>query len=414
MLYLEQVILYTAAMLLIYVLFLRNRPLFGFARFYLMLSAILPLVIPLVHLPSFVQQRVQAIPALQVTLPEVAIKAAGITQDIGSISMLWLIYGLMAMLFILWQIWGVYRLWHAVRIPGKQKGDRYTLITSSGYGPGSFGRYIFFPNDEVNKVILAHEQAHIALYHTLDIIFLNLLQAIVWPNVFLIWIKKEIRQVHEFQADAYVNADNEDYIELLLCSAFNVSSIPIMHSFIIHPIKRRIMMLQKNGRASLLKATLLVSACLGLVVMAGLTVQSCSKKSFNAASPPGGADDKNNYPDKDGVYKRATVMPQANFDLGSFLSANVKYPDDARHKGIEGKVVIKFIVGKNGDVLNPVVIKSPDSMLSAEALRVVSIMPKWTPGENEGERVPVSFYLPILFRLDNNDNTKEMSSPKSK
>jgi len=65
-------------------------------------------------------------------------------------------------------------------------------------------------------------------------------------------------------------------------------------------------------------------------------------------------------------------------------------------------VIVKFIVDENGNVLQPVVLSSPDQSLSDETIRVMNTMPKWTPGENKGKKVAVYFVLPVVFKLDNN------------
>jgi TonB family protein len=400
--YFIEVTIYTAAMLLVYVLFLRNRPLYNFSRFYLLASAALPFLMPLIELPVLLGQKIQMLPLLQFDLPEIAVGAAGnLKQSIDSSQMLLLVYVAVAIAGIILQLRNACMLWRTIKKSEKTRHGAFTLITSSGQGPGSFGRYVFFPGPEVDKTILAHEQAHVTLHHSGDIVFLNLLQAITWPNVLLIWIKKEIREVHEFQADSMVDSDREAYIQLLLCSAFQVSSMPLLHSFIIHPIKRRIMMLQKKGKASVIKASVLVTASTCVFLTVGMVIQSCNKNSGKTTSSSATTvtADVANKPDINGVYKMAATMPTCAYNWQSFLAENIKYPEDAKKKGVEGRVVIKFIVDENGNLVHPEVLKSPDDNLSAEALRVVSMMPKWVPGEENGKKVPVYFVLPISFKL---------------
>jgi protein TonB len=92
----------------------------------------------------------------------------------------------------------------------------------------------------------------------------------------------------------------------------------------------------------------------------------------------------------------------------NYIVANVKYPQEAKEKGITGKVFIEFIVNKKGKVTTARVLESVDPLLDAEALRVISTMPDWIPGENEnGKPVNVSMALPINFRLDDRDKDKE-------
>ena len=411
MIYLMQVLTYMTAMLLIYGLFLRNKPLYQFSRLYLLACAVLPLFIPLLQMPVTVQQQIQkAVPA-NFFLPTFTISVSNkIAVPSGDIPVLLYGYAIVALLFAAWQLLGVNRLWKVIKSSKKEKYGSYTLVTNSGYGPGSVGRFILFPGEEVNETILAHEQAHISLHHTRDLIFLNILQAILWPNPLLLWIKKELKEVHEFQADALVNPDKEIYAQLLLSSVFNTHSVPIMHSFIIHPIKRRIIMLQKNGKAAPLRTAVQVCGALTLFMGFAVGIQSCTKKAGTASSEKQSMEKLISNSDKtkpvptigdDGVYKIAEKMPRFNIDMATFLEQNLRYPESAKKMGLEGMVIVKFIVDEYGNVKHPIIIKSPDAILSNEAIRAISLMPRWTPGENNGKPVAVYFTLPVLFQLEN-------------
>ena len=83
----------------------------------------------------------------------------------------------------------------------------------------------------------------------------------------------------------------------------------------------------------------------------------------------------------------------------SFLQKNIKYPAEAKEKGDEGRVIVQFVVEKDGSIVEPKVVKSVSPELDAEALRVVQMMPKWKPGQQRGKNVRVQFTLPVSFRL---------------
>ncbi|MDE6290150.1 MAG: energy transducer TonB [Muribaculaceae bacterium] len=85
--------------------------------------------------------------------------------------------------------------------------------------------------------------------------------------------------------------------------------------------------------------------------------------------------------------------------LMRWLSSNIHYPESAQKNDIQGRVIVKFIVEKDGSITNAQVIRSVDSDLDREALRVVSKMPKWIPGKNGGMPVRSYFTLPVSFRL---------------
>ena len=85
--------------------------------------------------------------------------------------------------------------------------------------------------------------------------------------------------------------------------------------------------------------------------------------------------------------------------LQVWVSKNLNYPEEAQTKGTVGRVYIGFIVDKDGVVENAKILKGISPSLDAESLRVVSSMPKWTPGKQNGEAVSVSFTIPINFAL---------------
>lgn len=99
------------------------------------------------------------------------------------------------------------------------------------------------------------------------------------------------------------------------------------------------------------------------------------------------------------VVEEQPSFPGGQGALMSWLHDNIKYPVVAAENGIQGKVIVQFIVGKNGSISNVKVLKSVDPSLDKEAVRVVSNMPNWTPGKQNGASVNVRFTLPVTFRL---------------
>ena len=108
-------------------------------------------------------------------------------------------------------------------------------------------------------------------------------------------------------------------------------------------------------------------------------------------------------PDSDGdvLFEMAEVpeFPGGTDALLEFMRKNINYPADAREKDIQGRVLVTFIVNKDGSLTEPEVVKSVDPLLDAEALRLISVMPKWKPGTQRGKPVRTKFTLPVNFRL---------------
>ena len=102
------------------------------------------------------------------------------------------------------------------------------------------------------------------------------------------------------------------------------------------------------------------------------------------------------------IYDTVEQMPEFPGGLSacmSYIARNVKYAKIALENGIQGRVVVQFCVEKDGSISNTIVTKSVNPYLDKEALRVVSSMPKWTPGKQKGKPVRVKYTLPVHFRL---------------
>ena len=100
------------------------------------------------------------------------------------------------------------------------------------------------------------------------------------------------------------------------------------------------------------------------------------------------------------VVEQMPKFPGGDAGLMSFLKDNIKYPAEAEKAGKQGRVVVTFVVGKDGAVNNAKVVRSVDEKLDAEALRVVNAMPKWQPGKQRGQEVNVMYTIPVTFRLN--------------
>ena len=107
-------------------------------------------------------------------------------------------------------------------------------------------------------------------------------------------------------------------------------------------------------------------------------------------------------PEDTTIYDTPEVMPSYPGDMTEcymFVARQMHYPEEAEEKGIEGRVLIRFVVEKDGRLTNFEVVESPDPLLSNEALRVLKQMPKWIPAKNKGKDVRCRYSMPVMFRL---------------
>ena len=106
--------------------------------------------------------------------------------------------------------------------------------------------------------------------------------------------------------------------------------------------------------------------------------------------------------DENGVYMVCDQMPMypgGMQELMKYLQKNIQYPQEAKEKGIHGRVIVQFIVEKDGSIKDTKVIRGVNSSLDNEALRVINAMPKWEPGKHKGEAVSVRYTVPVSFKL---------------
>lgn len=99
------------------------------------------------------------------------------------------------------------------------------------------------------------------------------------------------------------------------------------------------------------------------------------------------------------VVEKMPEYPGGQAALFEYLSKNVKYPADAEKKKIEGRVLVTFVVNTDGSITDIEVVRKTFPSLDAEAVRVISGMPKWKPGEQKGKKVRVKYTVPLNFRL---------------
>lgn len=288
---------------------------------------------------------------------------------------------------------------------GVEEVNGLKLIRVPGVPTFSFFDKVFIDTDiSIDKSdllkVLSHEKVHINQKHTIDLLIIELIIAIQWFNPVAYLIRNRIKENHEFIADNDVVTNYSNiysYSKLLIENSSIIKSNILTHNFSYSLLKRRLSMLEKQKRTNL-KAIKLLWLVLAIVVV----FFACSSPSNDAV----GAKGDSNTPNKS-VYTSVEKMPSfvgGHEKMVEYLTNNIKYPEKSKSEGVAGKVMVNFVIDENGDIIDVKVIKGVNSDLDEEAVRVVSSMPNWIPGENGGEAVKVSMNLPISFSLDENSN----------
>ena len=99
------------------------------------------------------------------------------------------------------------------------------------------------------------------------------------------------------------------------------------------------------------------------------------------------------------IVEEQDQYPGGMAECMKFLSKNIKYPTISQENGVQGRVIVQFVVNRDGSIVDAKVMRGVDPYLDKEALRVVGLMPKWSPGKQRGKAVRSQFILPVMFRL---------------
>ena len=293
-------------------------------------------------------------------------------------------------------------------------GQRIISLPSEA-NPFSFFGWIFLylpqMEDESQDEILMHEQTHARQWHSVDVIVSELANIICWFNPFSWLLKGEIRLNLEYLADnqvAKTMEDSKQYQYHLLGLAHTNSKTGLYNNFNVSQIKSRIIMMNKKRTrtAGRIKYALFAPLAAALLIASNISCTSTETQEANTEVMESRAVEGE-------VFKVVEEMPEfvgGMAECMKYLAANVNYPTEAIEKGIQGRVIVQMVVTKEGDIADTKIARGIDPLLDAEALRVVSGMPKWKPGKQKGEAVNVRYTLPVMFRLGGDADKKEAST----
>ena len=286
------------------------------------------------------------------------------------------------------------------------------VLTDCATSPFCLFHYIVMSRDDYannRNYILTHEQEHIRLGHSIDLIILQAATIIQWFNPFVWLIGKNLKAIHEFEVDEAVlnkGIDATQYQKFLVIKAVGNRLQPFANNLNKESLKRRIIMMnqKKSNRWMMLKALFIIPvATLAVSVFASTTDMSSMAKAVNTTA---NSISTNNMQTKQSDKKTFTVveeMPEFKGGVSAmmeFLSMNMKYPQAAVKAKLQGRAVVGFVVRKDGTVSDVHITKSAGyAVLDEEAIRVVKAMPAWKPGKQKGEPVNVKYSVPITFKL---------------
>lgn len=297
-----------------------------------------------------------------------------------------------------------------VRVPEKKQA------------PFSFFTMIFV-NPEVHdkdelREIMSHELAHVRQWHSLDVVIFEMLSMVLWYNPFVWLMKREVRNNLEYLADNRVLNEGHDtrkYQYHLLGLTYQKAAANLYNNFNVLPLKKRIKMMNKERTREIGKLKYLLFLPLTAVLLVGCNAgNSESVKSeetvvvedtvMEVKTPETPTAEQKEEPkvDSSKAFRAVEEMPQfpgGDAALMKYLRDNISYPQRAVEKGIQGRVVVQFVVTKTGEIGEVKVIRGVDSDIDNEAIRLCKSLPKFIPGKMNGQVVDVWYTLPVTFAL---------------
>jgi len=421
------------ALLLFYYLFLKSETFFSFNRYYLLLSLLAGLILPLLSIEFFDllgnSEKLIGVSLDQISYNGNNIENGLMVNTVESTLPWWMmamitIYSIGFCLFLLRFSRSIFIIFEIYQKGEKQKFKKHTQIwTNTKYGPFSFFNLMFIPAEFKNikklAIIIAHEEKHIAEKHSIDLVFLELLKIIFWFNPVLIEYKKSLVQAHEYVADqqSLKLIEKKKYSQLLISQKEVALNFALANNFQNSIIKNRIIMMYqtKSKRKSLYKYFLAIPLFLMLFLVFSCKEEVSSESKMDNVEVTTEKEDPVDdvfkvvenmpaFPGCDSEIDRVAIQDCSKKKLVEYIYSNLKYPQAAKEKGVEGTVVCQFVVLTDGSLDAIKIIREIGEGCGDEVKRVVESMnnmeSKWSPGSQQGKKVKVMYSLPVKFKLD--------------
>ena len=373
---------------------LRKDTFFQFNRFVLLAITVLSFILPWINIPEITSQLAPS-ETISIQLEEINVVISGkvLSENISWKTILAIIYLSGAVTCLLYKMIDLVRLIRFIPrgcLWVHTENGIHIHCHAHDVVPFSWMNHIVISEkdyEENGQNILLHEQAHIACGHSWDILWLSFVEVLQWFNPFVWMLSKEIQDIHEYEADLTVlrkGINARDYQLLIIQKVVGSGSYTFANNFNHSSLKKRITMMikEKSNPWARLKY-------LYILPIAAICMIACTQSAKSTAS---------DYITYEAVEEKPEY-PGGMGELSKLLSSNLKYPLKSQENGVQGEVLVQFVVNKEGNVEEVTVFKGVDPYLDAEALRVIKMMPKWKPGKHEGKEVNVKCTIPVGFRL---------------
>ena len=373
---------------------LRKETFFQYNRYALLAISMLSFLLPLISIPEITPQWAGD-EMLSIRLDEINVIVSGktLSDSISWKTILAVVYLSGATVCLLYKVYDLIRLVRFIPcgcLWVHTENNVHVHCHAHDVVPFSWMNHIVISEKDYKENgnnILLHEQAHIACKHSWDVLWLSLVEVLQWFNPFVWMLSKEMQDIHEFEADMSVlhqGINARDYQLLIIQKAVGSGTYALANNFNHSSLKKRIAMMVKEKSNPWARMKYLY-----LLPIVAICMMACTQSSQSNATE---------YISYETVEEKPEY-PGGMGELSTFLSRNLRYPTICQENGIQGKVIVQFVVNKEGSVEEVAVATGVDPYLDKEALRIVKMIPKWKPGKHEGKVVNVKCTIPIGFNL---------------
>lgn len=401
--------LFLVLYLLIYQLILSRYNAFKWHRFSLLILPLIAFVVPFLMNNSSTQSTSNLVfnlaPALVTTEKPTSIVQNYSLFTMGNILFfLWFFVAFCLFILLIAKVIHLYN--HFPAVAKRSKSGIIIHYDTESKNAWTFFNHIVLSNKfskEEQEIILMHERAHAKQHHSWDVLYAGVIKCLFWWHPFIYLWDKDIKENHEYLADAAVTKEIEvnKYCELIVNKSFDTQNIQLANTFFYNKsnLIKRIVMMKKNQKFGKY-VTLFGTLCV-FVAFVGFTYQQSGNVNFsNEVKQKPIAKRIQNQSPPDSVYKYVKNMPKfpgGQAKMYAFLVKNTHYPESEFKDSIQGKVYVTFVVTKKGNLTHIKIKKGFNEDFNNEALRVVKSMPKWKPGRMNGKKVNVRVILPFNF-----------------
>ena len=406
LLYIGRSSLYLALFYAFFLLVMRRTTFFRLNRVLLLVGTLVCFLLPLLRL------RTVEVPGMMAGVPMLAgVDESAQSAEAAKVNPLFILYAAGFLTVLLWTVIALIRMRRTMQKGEAKRLDDGTklILTDADVPSFSWGRTIVMSRKdaEANPVILQHEKAHVQKAHTQDILLFTAVTLVHWFNP-LVWITlSELKLLHEYEADDAVldkGIDATQYQLLLVRKAVGDKRFTLANGFQHAKLKNRIDMMLSKPTSGWMRLSWLAI----LPFLAG-TMFLCNPVRAKVISdqPEILQEMVVQTPDTTKAVPFDMIDPlcKPTFNGGDatefakWVNENLYYPETAKKDGVQGRMVLRFVIYPDGKVRDVEVLRGVHPDMDAVAVRIVSSSPDWKPGTVNGKPVKVSFILPIVCSL---------------